>query len=155
MFKFPNLRYTLTTEESKAINNVPAPKIVIAGSGMSHGGRIVHHEKRYLPDPKSTLLIVGFQAEGSLGRQILDGAEEVNILGETVPVRCRVRAIGGYSAHADQSQLLEWLSPMRTNLEKVFVVQGEVTASEALATKIVDELAVHAEVPSLGEEVVL
>ncbi len=155
MFTFPDLHLTLTTEESKAINNVRPPKIVIAGSGMSHGGRILHHEKRYLPDPKNTLLIVGYQAEGSLGRQILDGAKTVNILGEEVPVRARVKAIGGYSAHADQAQLISWLTPMRMSLRHVFVVQGEEAASEALAGKIVDELAVHTSVPSLGEEVVL
>ena len=108
IFNFPNLTKTPTTEESKSINDVPAPKIVIAGSGMSHGGRIIHHERRYLADPASTLLIAGYQAAGSLGRFILDGARSVRIFGEDIPVRCRVRAIGGYSAHADQRQLVAW-----------------------------------------------
>lgn len=155
LFKFPGLKLTETTEESKKINDVPPPKIVIAGSGMSHGGRILHHERRYLPDPKSTLLIVGYQGQGSLGRQILDGAGSVRIFGEEVPVRCKIKAIGGYSAHADQPQLLAWLEPMRFNLRKVFVVQGEEPASAALAQKIVDELAIPAAVPALGEEVVI
>lgn len=148
---FPGLQMTLTTEESKKINDILPPKVIIAGSGMSHGGRILHHERRYLSDPKSTILFVGYQAEGSLGRMILDGAEKVKIFGEEVPVRCQIAAIGGYSAHADQAQLLDWLKPMRTTLKKVFVVQGEKEASEALAQKIKDELAIEAIIPVLGE----
>ncbi len=155
IFDFPGLTRTLTTEESKQINEVKGPKVVIAGSGMSHGGRILHHEKRYLPDPKSTFLIVGYQAQGSLGRQILEGAKAVRIHGEDIPVRCHVKAIGAYSAHADQPQLLEWLRPMRTTLKKAFAVQGEEGPATALAQKISDELAVHSYVPSLGEEVML
>ncbi len=155
MFGFPGLHMTLSTEESKKINDAPPPKVIIAGSGMSHGGRILHHERRYLPDPNSTLLIVGYQATGSLGRQLLDGAHTVRILGEDVSVRCRVKAIGGYSAHADQPQLLRWLSPMRRGLERVFVVQGEPEAAHTLQGKIIDALAVDAVVPQMGEEVVV
>ncbi len=154
-FSFPGLTMTLTTEESKHINDVPAPKMIIAGSGMSHGGRILHHEMRYLPDPKSTLVIVGYQAQGSLGRLLLDGAPMVKIYGEQIPVRCKIKAIGGYSAHADQAQLLTWVTPMRVTLKEVFVVQGEEKASAALAAKITDTLAVHTHIPSLGEEVSL
>jgi metallo-beta-lactamase family protein len=155
ILNFPGLRLTLTTEQSKEINNVPPPKIIIAGSGMSHGGRILHHEIRYLPDPKSTILFIGYQAKGSLGRQILDGAERVKIFGEDVPVRCHKRVIPGYSAHADQPRLLEWLKEMRQSLRKVFVVQGEEEASKTLAQKIKDELAVEAEIPTPGEKVEL
>lgn len=150
---FPGLRLTLTTEQSKEINGVPSPKIVIAGSGMSQGGRILHHEMRYLPDPKSTILFIGYQAVGSLGRQILDGAAEVKIFGEKIPVRCRVTNIPGYSAHADQPRLLEWLRPMKNSLKKVFVVQGENGASEVLAQKITGELSLVAVVPKAGESV--
>ncbi len=148
---FPGLRLTLATEQSKEINDVPSPKIIIAGSGMSHGGRIVHHERRYLPDPKSAILFVGYQTHGSLGRAIMDGAETVKIFGEEVPVRARKIQIAGYSAHADQPQLLEWLRPLRKTLKKVFVVQGESGASEVLAAKIRDDLAVMAVVPKKGE----
>jgi len=155
LFKFPNLKMTFTTEESKSVNDVPPPKVIIAGSGMSHGGRIIHHERRYLQDPNSTLLVVGYQVAGSLGRQILDGVRSVKILGEAVPVKCRVKAIGGYSAHADQAQLLRWLTPMRHTLKKAFIVQGEEGPSSALAQKMIDELAVEAVIPNLGEEVVL
>lgn len=153
ILNFPGLRLTLTAEQSKEINDVPPPKVIIAGSGMSHGGRILHHEIRYLPDPKSTILFIGYQAKGSLGRQILDGADKVKIFGEDVPVRCHKRVIPGYSAHADQPRLLEWVREMRKNLKKVFVVQGEREESEALAQKIRDELAVETEIPTPGEEV--
>jgi metallo-beta-lactamase family protein len=155
IMNFPGLHLTLTTEQSKEINNVQPPKVVIAGSGMSQGGRILHHEMRYLPDPKSTILFVGYQAAGSLGRQIMDGASEVNIFGETVPVRCKKRDIPGYSAHADQPRLLEWIGSLRQSLKKVFVVQGEDRSSMVLAQKIRDEMAVMTEVPKIGETVEL
>lgn len=155
IFDFPGLRLTLTTAESKEINDVPAPKIIIAGSGMSQGGRILHHEKRYLSDPKSTLLFIGYQAADSLGRQILDGAKSVKILGEEVPVRAKVRAIGGYSAHADQPALLNWLKPMRLSLKEVILVQGEEDQMQPLKRKIQDELAIKTKIPEAGEEVIL
>ncbi len=155
ILNFPGLRLTLTTEQSKEINNVPAPKIIMAGSGMSHGGRILHHESRYLSDPKNTILFVGYQARGSLGERIRNGAKSVRIFGEEVPVRCQVKEISAYSAHADQAQLLEWLKPMRMSLNKVFVVQGEEEASNVLARKIRDEYAVDAIVPEPLSEVVL
>jgi len=155
ILNFPGLRLTLTTEQSKEINGVPPPKIIVAGSGMSNGGRILHHELRYLPDPKSAILFVGYQAQGSLGRQIMDGAQAVRIFGETVPVRCRKMNIPGYSAHADQPRLIQWVSHMRSSLKKVFVVQGEPQSSDALAHKIIDELAIKAEVPTQNESVIL
>jgi metallo-beta-lactamase family protein len=153
ILNFPGLRLTLTTEQSKEINGVPPPKVIIAGSGMSNGGRILHHELRYLPDPKSAIIFVGYQAVGSMGRQILDGAKEVHIMGEAVPVRCKVLNIPGYSAHADQPHLLEWLGHMKGSLKKVFVVQGEQQSSETLARKIIDGFAVQAEVPTFKESV--
>ncbi|MEK7174643.1 MAG: MBL fold metallo-hydrolase [Patescibacteria group bacterium] len=155
ILNFPGLRLTLTSEQSKEINDVPAPKIIIAGSGMSHGGRILFHEARYLPDPKTTLLFVGYQGQGSLGRRLLDGAESVRIMGAEIPVRCERRSISGYSAHADQPRLLHWLSPRRSRLKKVFVVQGEGESSTALAGKIRDDLALAAMVPKAHESVVL
>lgn len=155
LFKFPSLKMTFTTEESKTINDVKPPKIIIAGAGMSNAGRILHHEKRYLSDPKSTLLVVGYQAEGSLGRRILDGAPTVRILGEEVPVRAKIKTISGYSAHADAPQLLEWLSHMRASLRQVFLVHSEPPASGALAQKIQDELAVRARPAIQGETVEL
>lgn len=150
LFNFPGLEFSLTTESSKAINDAPPPKIVVAGSGMSEGGRILHHEKRYLPDPKSTLLVIGYQVSGTLGRRLLDGAQEVKIFGEEVMVRAQVKAIGGYSAHADQAGLLKWMKQTK-NVKKVFVVQGEAGPASALAQKIKDELGFYAMVPSAGE----
>jgi metallo-beta-lactamase family protein len=151
LFNFPGLKKTLTTEESKNINTIPSPKVIIAGSGMSQGGRILHHEMRYLPDPKSIILFVGYQSVGSLGRNILDGAHMVKIHGEDINVRCRIVSIESYSAHADQSQLLAWLEPMKFNIEKVFVVQGDDEGSSVLVTKIKDNLAINAEIPEGGK----
>ena len=150
LFNFPGLEFSLTTESSKEINNVPPPKIIIAGSGMSVGGRIVHHEKRYLPDPKSTLLIIGYQTSGTLGRRLLDGANEVKIMGDEVIVRAQIKAIGGYSAHADQAMLLDWVKHF-TSVKRVFVVQGESGPASALAQKIKDHVGFSAEVPEAGE----
>jgi metallo-beta-lactamase family protein len=151
IFNFPGLETTLTTEESKKINDVRPPKVVIAGSGMSNGGRILFHEQRYLPDPKSIILFIGYQSKGTLGKRILDGETVVKILGEEVPIRCKIKSIAGYSAHADQAQLLEWLSAMRLTVKKLFVVQGEEEASEALALKARDELAIEAIVPEIDK----
>lgn len=150
---FKGLHLTLTTEESKLINNIPPPKVIVAGSGMSHGGRILHHERRYLGDPKTTVLFIGYQGKGSLGRSILDGASEVKIMGETIPVKAKVKMISAYSAHADQPRLLDWIKPRRRSLKKVFVVQGEDGSREVLARLINDELAVQAVVPRAGDAV--
>lgn len=151
----PRLHMTMSTEDSKLINKVPSPKIIIAGAGMSTAGRILHHEKRYLSDKKSTLLIFGYQAKGSLGRLLLDGAKKVRILHEDVPVRAQIRAIGAYSAHADQEQLLRWIAPLKGHARKVFVVQGEETPSAVLAQKIHEQFGLSTEVPSPGQTVEL
>jgi len=154
-FNFKMLKMTRTTEESKAINDAPNPKIIIAGSGMSNGGRILHHERRYLSDPKSTILFIGYQASGTLGRRVLDGEQFVKIFGEEIAVRCKVRNITGYSAHADQKALMEWVYPMRGSLKKVFMVHGEPEASAILSTKIRDGLAIETSVPLVNDEVAL
>ncbi len=153
IFNFPGLKLTLTADESKAINDVKPPKVIMAGSGMSVGGRILHHEKRYLRDSKSTILFIGYQARGSLGRRILEGAREVKIHGEAVPIRCHIKAIGGYSAHADQPTLVEWVKKTAEGdkLKKVFVVQGEEESAEILASKITEATGVEAIAPNLLE----
>ncbi len=150
LFNFPGLEFSLTTASSKAINDAPPPKIIVAGSGMSEGGRILHHERRYLPDPKSTLLVIGYQTRGTLGRILLDGAQEVKMFGEQIQVRAQVKAIGGYSAHADQPKLLDWVGHIKIS-KKVFVVQGETGPAGVLAGKIKNDLGVEAEVPQAGE----
>ena len=123
----------------------------MAGSGSSQGGRILHHEKRYLPDPNNTLLIVGYQFEGSLGRKLVDGEKEVSIHGEKVLVRAEVKEISAYSAHADQSMLLNWLKPMRFTLKKVFVIHGDLESKAALACKIRDEFGLITETPEADD----
>lgn len=147
IFDFPGLRMTPTTEDSKAINGAGAPKIVIAGSGMSQGGRILHHEKRYLPDPRSALLIFGYQSQGSLGRRILDGASLVRIMGEDIPVRAQIKAIGAYSAHADQRQLLEWLLLFKGSVKKVFLTHAEPDSALAMTAKIKDQMGIEGVAP--------
>ena len=153
LFDFPRLKFTYTSEESIAINDVPPPKVILAGSGMSTGGRILHHERRYLPDPNSMLLIIGYQVAGSLGRRVLDGADEVRIFGEPVAVRARVRAIGGYSAHADQEALAHWVGHIHKGgkLKKVFIVQGEEGPALALRQILRDNLGIDAVAPVYGE----
>lgn len=153
IFNFPNLKFTKTVDESKSINNVIGPKVIIAGSGMSNGGRILHHEQRYLPDSKSAILFVGYQVEGTLGRKILDGQKEVSIFGQTVQVNCQVRAIGGYSAHADQNMLTEWTksAAIGGKLKNVFIVQGEEESADALADRIKKDIGVPTAVPTQNE----
>jgi len=153
LFNFPGLTYCRTSKESKNINNVIGPKVIIAGSGMSVGGRILHHERRYLSDPNSTLLFIGFQAEGTLGRRIFDGAKEVRIFEEKVSVNCRIEAIGGYSAHADQPTLLHWIAKGAESghLKKVFTVQGEATSATTLAGLITAQSHVPAFAPETNQ----
>jgi metallo-beta-lactamase family protein len=155
IFDFPGLKMTLTSEQSKEINDVAGPKVIIAGAGMSQGGRILHHERRYLSDPKSAILFIGYQVEGSLGRRILDGAKSVKIFGEEIPVNCKIKTISGYSAHADQPMLINWLEPMKNSLKKVFIVKGEQDQMIPFSVKIRDELAVETAIPTMGETVML
>jgi len=153
LFKFPWLTFTPSVAESKHINDVPAPKIIIAGSGMSQGGRILHHELRYLSDPRSMILFIGYQVQGSLGRRIKDGEKSVTIFGTHVPVRCHISNIGAYSAHADQDGLIEYIRQTAEGgkLKECFVVQGEEAAAQALADRAAADLGVHCIVPRPGE----
>lgn len=151
IFAFPKLRFTKTTEASRAIAHTSGPKIIIAGSGMSHGGRIVNHEKLYLPDPNNTMLIVGFQAAGSLGRKIQDGASHVNIDGEKVSVRAHIETITGYSAHKDSDGLFQFVSSTADTLEKVFVTMGELKSALFLVQRLRDYLGIDAVAPGKGD----
>jgi len=155
IFKFPGLRFTPSSKESKEINDIAPPKIIIAGSGMSQGGRILHHEFRYLSDERNTILMVTYQAHGTLGRKILEGAREVEILDKIIPVRAQVRSMSSYSAHADQKGLLDWLCCLQKPIKKVFVVQGEEEPALVLAKKIKDNMGVDAQVPEIGQVVEL
>jgi len=153
-FNMPNLRYSATTEDSRAINETKGSAIIIAGNGMCTAGRIRHHLKHNLWRPGTSLVIVGFQALGSTGRQIVDGAKEVRLLGETVAVKAKVFTIGGFSAHADQNDLLEWAGHFES-APKVFLVHGEPSASESLAAKIKERLGLDVYIPKWKERLVL
>lgn len=150
---FPQLRVTYTREESKTINSVPGPKVVIAGAGMMNGGRILHHALRYLSDPRSTLIFVGYQAQGTLGRKLYEGAEEVTIFGERVSVLAKIKAVGGLSAHADQVKLIDWVSHAKKKPLKIYCVHGEAHAATELAHRLRDKLGVEAYVPELGQQI--
>ena len=153
VFNFPNLHKTLTTEESRAIADRPGRKIIIAGSGMSNGGRIIHHEKHYLSNPSTALLLIGYQAAGSLGRLLEEGATGVTILGTRVQVRAKVVSLSGYSAHRDGPHLLEFVHEVGESLEMVYTAMGEPKSSLFLAQRIRDYLGIRATVPRLGESV--
>jgi metallo-beta-lactamase family protein len=153
LFNFPQLKVTQTVEESKAINQDNEPKVIIAGSGMMTGGRIKHHLRHYLPGEKNVLFIVGYQVAGTLGRSLLDGAKEVTIFGEKVPVRAKVMAVGGFSAHADRNRILQWLASMEKLPVKVILNHGEADAKESLRAKINSTLQTSCVVPGLGESI--
>lgn len=155
LFRSKKLHFTETADQSKAISAVVGSKIIIAGSGMMQGGRILHHLRRYLPDERSILLVVGFQAAGSLGRRLVEGADRVRIFSEEVPVRAEIRKIGGFSAHADFPQLFDFVTSNRDALKRVFMVQGEEAQALHLAQQIRDRLGIQADAPMLYDEVVL
>ncbi|MBW2046385.1 MAG: MBL fold metallo-hydrolase [Deltaproteobacteria bacterium] len=153
-FDMPNLRFTESTEESIAINKQSGPAIVIAANGMCTAGRIKHHLKHNLWREGASLVIVGFQAQGTTGRKIVDGAKEVKIFGESVSVKARVFTIGGFSAHAGQKDLVEWVSHFESR-PKVFLIHGEPTASRALAEKIRRAFDLEVHVATWKERLVL
>lgn len=154
IFKFKGLRETEKTKDSKAILNSPNPKIIMAGSGMSSGGRIVHHEKNYLSDPNSTVLITGFQTPGTPGRLLLDGVKEIQIFEERVRVNAKVVQIQGYSGHKDGDSLFDFVSHIK-NPKKIFLAMGEPRSAMFLAQRIKDNLGVDVAVPEFGDEVEL
>ncbi|MBW2116810.1 MAG: MBL fold metallo-hydrolase [Deltaproteobacteria bacterium] len=153
-FDLPNLKFTESTQESIAINERPGSAIIIAGSGMCTAGRIKHHLKHNLWREGASLVIVGFQAKGTTGRKIVDGAKHVKVFRENVSVKAKVFTIGGFSAHADQKDLLEWIGHFESN-PRVFVIHGEATASEALAKKIKDDFNLTVHVPKWKERLIL
>lgn len=155
IFNFPGLVMTGSSEESKQLLKMPNPKIIIAGSGMSTGGRITHHEINHLPDPKSTILLIGYQSVGTLGRRIQEGEKKVRIYGQEVMVHAKVETINGYSSHKDSKHLLEFVEGSIDTLKKVFVVMGEPKASMFLAQRIQDYLAISAYTPKQDESVIL
>lgn len=147
IFSFKGLHLTLETEDSKDILTSPSPKIVIAGSGMSTGGRVMHHEKNYLPDPKNTILLVGYQTMGTVGRKIEDRADSLYLFGQQIPIRAQVEKISGYSGHKDSDHLVEFVAGSEKTLKKVFVSMGEPKSSLFLAQRLNNELDVRASAP--------
>lgn len=155
LFDFPGLHSTLKSEESKMITAVPDPKIIIAGSGMSSGGRIVHHEKNYLPNPNNTILLTGYQAVGTIGRLIQEGVKTIRIAGEDVVVRAHVVTISGYSGHKDSDGLLSFVEGMQDRVKKIFVVMGEPKSAMFLVQKIKDNFGIKAYAPERGDTITL
>lgn len=147
IFSFPHLEYTMSSDESRGIERAKGAKIILAGSGMSVGGRVIGHEAHFLPDPKNTILLVGYQSVGSLGRELADGAKKVRIHHETIKVKAKIEALYGYSAHKDGDHLVDFVATGTDRLKQVFTVMGEPKASMHLAQRINDELGVKAIVP--------
>jgi metallo-beta-lactamase family protein len=153
IFAFAGLSFTRTIKESSEIDEVKGAKIIIAGSGMSHGGRIRRHEQRYLDDPRTTVLLVGYQSVGSIGRLLQDGAPRVTIDGEVVKVKAQIARITGYSGHADRDQLLELVAKGADNAKGIYVVMGEERSALFLTQRLRDYLGAPATAPDLGQEV--
>lgn len=153
VFDFDGLEFTHTVKESHEIDSVKGAKVIIAGSGMSHGGRIRRHEQNYLDDPKTTVLLVGYQSAGSLGRVLQDGAKKVKIEGKDVKVKAEIAVIRGFSGHADRDQLLGLVAGGCAKVKQVFVVMGEERASLFLTQRLRDYLGVNAVAPDQNQEV--
>jgi metallo-beta-lactamase family protein len=159
---YPGQQFTDAVEESKAIRHATRPLMVVAASGMLTGGRVMHHLKDFLPDPRCTLLFIGYQGEGTLGRHIQDGGRTARIDGQEIDVRCRVRVISGFSAHADQHELEAWLAHFgRAGTasdgapKRIFVVHGDPDAAEAFAGRIRSDLGMEPRIPKHRERVSL
>lgn len=149
----PLLRAARTPDESKALNNPAMPSIIISASGMGTGGRVVHHLRHMLPDPRNTVVLTGYQAVGTRGRALADGAAEVKIHGRYVPVEAEIVRDDEFSVHADASELIDWLRALPQRPEVVYVVHGEESSSRAFAARVRAELGYTAVVPGLDERV--
>ncbi len=149
--EFPGLQFTRTADESKALNEKNESSIIISASGMCEVGRIKHHLKHHLWDPNSTILFVGYQAPGTLGRRIVDGEKRVKIFGEEIAVNARIEYIEGYSGHADQEWLMNFVYSFITKPKHIFLVHGEPTGQEILKSKIVDEIGLPVTIPEYGQ----
>jgi len=150
-FGFRNLRYVQEAAESKALNDLRGPFIIISASGMCEAGRILHHLKNNIEDPRNTVLVTGFMAENTLGRKIVEKMAEVPIFGEPVRLRAEVAKLNELSGHADQRELVNWVRPMARSLKKIFLVHGEPAQSAALAAILKAEYRVEVVAPERGE----
>jgi metallo-beta-lactamase family protein len=143
--------YVRDREQSKALNAQTGPMMVISGSGMANGGRIVHHLLRRLNDPNTTVLFTGYQAQGTLGRDLIEHKPKVRVLGHEVMVRAQIDKLNALSAHADQGEMLAWLRNFKQPPKRTFIVHGEPPAQAALAAKIREELGWELSIPTLGQ----
>lgn len=141
-----------TREESKRLNRAEGARVIIAASGMMNGGRILHHALRLLPDETATVVFVGYQAAGTLGRRVANGEKQVKVLGQWVPVRCRTEKIGGFSAHADWKEVIRWLQDMPAAPRRTFITHGEPEAAQAMAGHLRERFGWTIEVPEYGEK---
>lgn len=151
-FGFSRLTYVREAAQSKALNDLRGPFLVISASGMCEAGRILHHLRNTITDPRNTVLITGFQAEHTLGRKIVERREEVPIFGELYPLRAEVDVINELSGHADQRELLEWLKPIAPGLKRIFLAHGELKQQQALKLAIEERYGLDVVIPSRGEE---
>lgn len=152
IFSFPGYKESLSSNDSKNISHKPNPKVILAGAGMSTGGRILHHEKEYLGGKNNTILITGFQTPGSLGRMIEEGSTHVKIFNYDVPIKAHVEVVKGYSGHKDSDNLVGFVEKAKSEkLEKVFIAMGEMKSSLFLAQRIKEELDIKTHVPQPGE----
>jgi metallo-beta-lactamase family protein len=154
-FGFHRLRYIRTVEESKKLNDLKGPMVIIAASGMCEAGRILHHLKNNVEDERNTILIVSWQAPNTLGRRLADQETRVRIFGEQYTRRAQVRIINGFSAHADHNDLVWWIGSSKASLQSVFVVHGEPDAAQALATSVRDMGISRVEIPDSGQTVTI
>ena len=154
-FGFRRLRYVSTPDESRALNDTPGPMIVVAASGMCEGGRILHHLIHGLHDAKNTVLFVGFQGEGTLGRRLREGAETVRILGETVRSRAEIAGLDGFSAHADQRELSSWAAALDPAPARIFLVHGEPASADVLAGVLRERIGCDVVIPEPHQEFAL
>ena len=153
--KWGDFQMTRTQAESKALNDVPDPVLIISASGMATGGRVLHHLRRRLPEPRSTVLLVGYQAVGTRGRALEEGASTLRIFGEDVPVRAHIETVPRLSAHADADGLLRWLRTARRAPRRLFVVHGEPEPAAALASRVTRELGWNVSVPAYRDRVTI
>ena len=149
------IRFTASVQDSRALNDIRSGAIIIAGSGMCTAGRVLHHLRHNLPRPECAVLITGYQAAGTLGRQLVDGAAEIRIHGRPVPVRAGIHTLGGFSAHADQAALIDWLAGFAAPPQKTFIVHGETATAEVFAGEITRQLGWQAEIPEPGSKVTI
>ena len=149
--EFPGLKFTKTADESKALNEMTDPMIILSASGMCEVGRIKHHLKHNLWNPNSTILFVGYQAPGTLGRKIVDGEKRVKIFGEEINVNARVEYIEGYSGHADQNGLLNFVYSFYDKPKHIFLVHGEEEGQIVLKDKLMETTGIPVTIPSFGE----